>query len=103
MGTLIDRLAADTDDPEKTSSDRKMSILIAEVFARFTPRNKLIMELRFGLAGRNEHTLAEAGRALPEYGYEAVSRERIRQIERQSLWRIGQGSTAAKLLAEYRS
>ena len=103
VGMLIDLLSSNTDDPEKMSSDRKMSILIAEVFARFTPRDRLIMELRFGLAGRKEHTLEETGRALPEYGYEAVSRERIRQIERQMLRRIGDGSMAARLLAEYRS
>ena len=97
----IDRLAAECEEPEQLSFDRDLSILISNMLARFELRERLIIELRFGLLDGQEHTLEEISNMLPRYGYAAVSRERVRQLEKQALRRIERILQGRELLAEY--
>lgn len=65
-----------------------------DVIALLTPRDQLLMRLRFGLEDDGkEHTLAEIAERT------GVSRERVRQIINVSLQRIGQ-SESARVLRE---
>ena len=47
-----------------------------------TPREKLVLQLRFGLGNGHQHTLAEVGEQLQ------ISRERVRQIENEALQKL---------------
>jgi RNA polymerase primary sigma factor len=49
------------------------------VLATLTDRQRLVVELRFGIAGGHDHTLQEIATLL------GVSRERVRQIEKHAL------------------
>jgi RNA polymerase primary sigma factor len=55
------------------------------------PREAQILKLRFGLEGSTPQTLEQVGKAL------GLSRERIRQIERQALRQLRQPQFAHKL------
>ncbi len=61
--------------PDQDSSRRILSDQIKEVLAELSPKEKKILELRYGLLDGVQHTLEEVGQ---EFG---VTRERIRQIE----------------------
>jgi RNA polymerase primary sigma factor len=50
-----------------------------ELLATLTPRERKILEMRFGINGKKEHTLEEIARVF------ALTRERIRQIEAKAL------------------
>jgi RNA polymerase primary sigma factor len=55
---------------------------LEEVLASLTERERLVLELRFGLGDGNPYTLAEVGKQLD------VSRERIRQIQARAMRKI---------------
>jgi RNA polymerase primary sigma factor len=55
---------------------------LAGVLGMLTPRERIVIELRFGLTGEHPHTLEEVGQ---KYG---VSRERVRQIEAKTLAKL---------------
>lgn len=68
---------------------------IAGVLALLTPRERVILELRFGLNGRREGMkLEDIGKRL------RYTRERIRQIEAEALEKL-RGSPLAEGLKEY--
>jgi len=67
---------------------------VREILDELKPRERKILELRFGLAGNEPHTLEEVGKAF------GVTRERIRQIEAKALQRI-RGSEKVKKLKEF--
>ena len=52
--------------------------------AALAPRERELLELRFGLSGRDPLTLEEAGKTL------GVTRERIRQLETRTLRKLQQ-------------
>jgi len=54
----------------------------SELLASLVPRERKILEMRFGIGGSREHTLEEVGAVL------GVTRERIRQIEAKALSRL---------------
>jgi len=61
--------------PDQDTSRRILSDQIREVLESLSPKEKKILELRYGLIDGVQHTLEEVGQ---EFG---VTRERIRQIE----------------------
>jgi RNA polymerase primary sigma factor len=78
---LSDPLALDADDALWASQ------LAAELHALFellSPRERYVLSLRFGLDGKNEHTLQQIGQAL------GLTRERIRQIAAVAMKKLEQ-------------
>lgn len=61
--------------PDQDSAQRILSDQIREVLNELSPKEKKILEMRYGLVDGIQHTLEEVGH---EFG---VTRERIRQIE----------------------
>jgi RNA polymerase primary sigma factor len=92
--TSIGDLIEDTDAPEASELvDRQlMAEQLRSALDALTPREATIMAMRFGLYDGNPHTLDEIGRAL------GLTRERIRQLEKQSLSKLRHPSRAQPLL-----
>ncbi len=92
--TSIGDLIEDTDAPEASEMvDRQlMAEQLRSALNALTPREATIMSMRFGLYDGNPHTLDEIGRAL------GLTRERIRQLEKQSLSKLRHPSRAQPLL-----
>jgi RNA polymerase primary sigma factor len=62
-----------------------------KILGTLAPRERLVLELRYGLNGERPRTLDEVGRAFN------VTRERIRQIENQTLKKLRALAEAQKL------
>ncbi len=62
-----------------------------KVLKTLTPREELVLKMRFGVGDGSEHTLEEVGRSFN------VTRERIRQIESKALRKLRHPSRALKL------
>jgi len=83
-GTLADLI----EDESQPTADEILNRLIVreqiteELLTMLSPREKDVIHLRFGLAGRASHTLEETGCVL------GVTRERARQIEYKALTKI---------------
>jgi RNA polymerase primary sigma factor len=92
--TSIGDLIEDVDAPEASEMvDRQlMAEQLRSALDALTPREATIMSMRFGLYDGNPHTLDEIGRAL------GLTRERIRQLEKQSLSKLRHPSRAQPLL-----
>ncbi|KAB2339463.1 RNA polymerase sigma factor [Actinomadura rudentiformis] len=92
--TRIGDLIEDTDSPE--ASDLVDRQLMAEQLRRtldiLSPREAKIMAMRFGLYDGTPRTLDEIGKAL------GLTRERIRQLEKESLSKLRHPSNAQPLL-----
>lgn len=61
---------------------------IKDVLNTLSEKEKLVLELRFGLNGKKEHTLLDTGRLLGKYGFNSVNKERVRQIEAKALRKL---------------
>ena len=61
------------------------------VLKTLTPREELVLKMRFGVGEGSEHTLEEVGRSFN------VTRERIRQIESKALRKLRHPSRSLKL------
>ncbi len=92
--TSIGDLIEDIDAPEAAELvDRQlMADQLRHALDALTPREATIMAMRFGLYDGNPHTLDEIGKAL------GLTRERIRQLEKQSLSKLRHPSRAQPLL-----
>jgi RNA polymerase primary sigma factor len=77
--------------PDQQAARRLLRDQIGEILVDLTLREQKILEMRFGLADGNQHTLEEVG---VEFG---VTRERIRQIESKALEKIRQHYKLKKL------
>jgi RNA polymerase primary sigma factor len=62
-----------------------------EVLGSLTPRERKVLELRFGLEDGRSRTLEEVGREFN------VTRERIRQIEAKALRKLRHPTRSRKL------
>jgi RNA polymerase primary sigma factor len=75
-----------TDDnvplPEEAADTALRQELLGEILGTLSHRERRVLELRYGLGGEQPCTLDEVGRAFN------VTRERIRQIENQSLKKL---------------
>jgi RNA polymerase primary sigma factor len=92
--TSIGDLIEDVDAPAASELvDRQlMADQLRHALDALTPREATIMAMRFGLYDGNPHTLDEIGKAL------GLTRERIRQLEKQSLSKLRHPSRAQPLL-----
>ena len=77
---LEDKTAA---SPSDRAVDRDLRERTASLLKTLPPRERKVIELRFGLADGKERTLEEVGKSL------SVTRERIRQIEGKTLRTLG--------------
>ena len=92
--TSIGDLIEDVDAPEASELvDRQLlADQLRHALDGLTQREAIIMSMRFGLYDGNPHTLDEIGKAL------GLTRERIRQLEKQSLSKLRHPSRAQPLL-----
>jgi len=72
----------DTPSPVESATQHLLQETIEEVLAELTPRQSHILRLRFGLGGGEPHTLEEIANKF------GLSRERIRQLEKEALRRL---------------
>jgi RNA polymerase primary sigma factor len=79
----------DADAPDEAACQQLLREAIDEAFQSLTPSEVHILQLRFGLVDGYCYTLEEVGKKF------GVSRERIRQIEKQALSRLRHSSLGA--------
>lgn len=72
----------DTPEPSEAAAHHLLQETIEEVLSELTPRQAHILRLRFGLGGGEQHTLEEIANKF------GLSRERIRQLEKEALRRL---------------
>jgi RNA polymerase primary sigma factor len=72
----------DTPEPAEAVAHHLLQETIDEVLSELTPRQAHILRLRFGLGGGEQHTLEEIANKF------GLSRERIRQLEKEALRRL---------------
>ncbi len=68
--------------PQQIAEEVLLQRDVAEVLECLNPRQRLVLQLRFGLGNGTPHTLAEVGSQLN------ISRERVRQLENEALRRL---------------
>lgn len=68
-----------------------LEALVQNVLSTLTPRERKVIDLRFGLNDAEEHTLEEVGHKF------GLTRERIRQIEAKALRKLRHPSRSKKL------
>ncbi|MEV1000892.1 RNA polymerase sigma factor [Nonomuraea sp. NPDC050202] len=92
--TTIGDLIEDVDSPEASEIvDRQLlGDQLRGVLDNLSPRESKIMALRFGLVDGKPHTLDEIGKHL------GLTRERIRQLEKESLSKLRHPSNTRPLL-----
>ena len=83
----------EVENPENEVSAGLLREEIAEALEALAPRERLVVDLRFGITKPRQYTLAEVGSQL------GISRERVRQIERTALKKLRNGESGAKLVA----
>lgn len=81
--THMDYLA-DTESPDPDSRVTSVALIerLSEALSMLSPREQKVLKLRFGIGDETSHTLEEIGNEFN------VSRERIRQIEKEALKKI---------------
>ena len=72
----------DSPSPVEAATQNLLQETIEEVLSELTPRQSHILRLRFGLGGGEPHTLEEIANKF------GLSRERIRQLEKEALRRL---------------
>ena len=81
----------DTEAPEDAASYNLLKVHIEEVLDTLSPRERKVLQLRFGLIDNKSRTLEEVGQMF------GVTRERIRQIEAKALRKLRHPSRSRKL------
>jgi len=77
--------------PEEAAEVTLRKETLEKILSQLSPRERRVLELRYGLNGEHPRTLDEVGRAFN------VTRERIRQIENQSLKKLRALADSQKL------
>jgi RNA polymerase primary sigma factor len=84
---------AETSDPGQLTDVNLLRTRLTEVLHSLAPRDREVIELRYGLRDGRAQTLEEVAQL---YG---ITRERIRQIESRSLLKLRQPERRARLAA----
>jgi RNA polymerase primary sigma factor len=77
-----DLVAGDDPLPEEQTERRLQKEALDRALDSLPERDRRVLELRYGLGGEEPHTLEHIGRRL------GITRERVRQIEIESLSRL---------------
>ena len=77
-----DLVAGDEPLPDEVTERRLQKEALESALSSLTERDRQVLELRYGLRGEEPHTLEHIGRRL------GLTRERVRQIEVESLARL---------------
>ena len=85
------------ESPTKTFEQKDLRIRLNEIINELDEREKSVIMYRFGLIDGKPYTLEEIGRILN------VTRERIRQIEKKALRKLGNPVRAKKIEDYYES
>ena len=80
FGDFIEDL--ESPSPVDSATQHLLEEAIEEILSELTPRQSHILRLRFGLGGVEPHTLEEIANKF------SLSRERIRQLEKEALRRL---------------
>ncbi|NLG73257.1 MAG: sigma-70 family RNA polymerase sigma factor [Chloroflexi bacterium] len=90
--TLGDFIPDDTgSDPEESAMDSIVNQDLYRMLETLPPRERLVLQLRFGLQDGEALTLNEVGRRM------GITRERARQLEAQALQRLRNPKTRQRL------
>ena len=81
----------DASEPSEAASFSLLKEQLMDVLDTLTPREKKVLELRFGIVDGRTRTLEEVGKEFN------VTRERIRQIEAKALRKLRHPSRSKKL------
>jgi RNA polymerase primary sigma factor len=77
--------------PDGGIDDDRMRMGVGSLIGNLTDREQLILRLRYGLGGEEEHTLEQIGQSL------GLSRERVRQLEARALRKLRDTLPAQRL------
>src|SRR5690606_39324100 len=81
--SLGDLIADDVSEtPYEAASESMLKRDVSAALDTLSARERLVLQLRFGLGQGHQHTLAEDGEQLQ------ISRERVRQIENEALQKL---------------
>ncbi len=86
---IADRTAV---QPEDEADARLLKKELSKTLESLTPRERRILELRFGLDGERTRTLREVGAEL------SLTKERVRQIEKEALAKLRHPSHSRELI-----
>ncbi len=80
-----------SEPPDGGIDDDRMRSGVGTLIGTLTSREQLILRLRYGLGGEEEHTLEQIGQSL------GLSRERVRQLEARALKKLRETQPAQRL------
>jgi RNA polymerase primary sigma factor len=80
-----------TQSPNEQTSAKESRMELRALLDQLTPRERHVLNLRFGLDGEDERTLEEIGRSLE------LTRERVRQICAEALDKLNRATRARGL------
>lgn len=87
---LRDLLEDDGPSPDQYATVEALRYDISQMLAELTPQQQEVLTLRFGLEDGKERSLAKVGQQLD------LSRERVRQLERQALDHLRRRKTSVQ-------
>ncbi len=87
---LRDLLEDDGQSPEQFTAGEALKDDMSQLIAELTPQQQEVLTLRFGLDNGKELSLAKVGQRL------SLSRERVRQLERQALDQLRRRKTRVR-------
>ena len=82
---------SNSEQPDGDIDSDRMRSGVSTLIGCLTPREQLILRLRYGLGREEEHTLEQIGRYL------GLSRERVRQLEARALKKLRETQPAQRL------
>ena len=80
-----------SEQPDGGLDGERMRSGVGQLIGALTAREQLILRLRYGLGGEEEHTLEQIGQSL------GLSRERVRQLEARALKKLRETAPAQNL------